>query len=86
MGNSRTQEGTLNLRDFIDSQLATWPLAADNFRKLAQVVTRRIATSDGCISLQHNPARAVSTGAPPQPSLHGHVSSAAPTARGNSKP
>ena len=63
MGNSRTQEGTLNLRDFIDSQLATWPLAADNFRKLAQVVTRRIATSDGCISLQHNPARAVSTGA-----------------------
>lgn len=63
MGNSSTTEETLNLRDFIDSQLATWPLADDNFRKLAHVVTRRIATSDGYISLQHNPARAVSTGA-----------------------
>lgn len=49
--------------DFIDSQLATWPLARQNYQALGKTERRQIQLGDLTVGIQHNPARIVSTGA-----------------------
>lgn len=63
MGNNRSPKESIDIRKFIDTQLSAWPFAAENFRRLKETETRSLATSPRPFSLQHNPARAVSTGA-----------------------
>ncbi len=49
--------------EFIDSQLADWPLARTNYQALGNTERRSMQLGDLTIGLQHNPARIVSTGA-----------------------
>lgn len=49
--------------DYIDSQLAIWPLARDNYQALGRTERRGIRIGDLTVGIQHNPARIVSTGA-----------------------
>ena len=52
-----------SLLRFFNRQLETWDLARRNFRDLHDVQTRSMAVGGYGITLQHNPARMVSTGA-----------------------
>lgn len=56
-------DSTTRLRHFIDCQLNAWPMAAQNYEALNHVHTRHIRVGGGYVKLQHNPARAISTGA-----------------------
>ena len=49
--------------EFIDAQLAEWPLARDNYQALGKTERRSIRLGDLTVGIQHNPARIVSTGA-----------------------
>lgn len=49
--------------DFIDSQLAEWPLARENYQALGRTERRSIQLGDLAVGIQHNPARIVSTAA-----------------------
>lgn len=49
--------------DFIDAQLAQWPLALRNYKALGQTQRRAISLGDLTVGIQHNPARIVSTAA-----------------------
>lgn len=49
--------------EFIDVQLAEWPLARENYQALGKTERRRIQLGDLTVGIQHNPARIVSTGA-----------------------
>ncbi len=52
-----------DLRDFIDIQLQSWPLARKNYQELGRTRRRSVTPGDLTIGIQHNPARIVSTGA-----------------------
>ncbi len=49
--------------EFIDAQLADWPLARENYQALGKTERRSIQLGDLTVGIQHNPARIVSTGA-----------------------
>ena len=49
--------------DFIDAQLAGWPLARENYQALGKTERRSMQLGDLTVGIQHNPARIVSTGA-----------------------
>lgn len=49
--------------EFIDSQLAEWPLARENYQALGKTERRGMLLGDLAVGIQHNPARIVSTGA-----------------------
>lgn len=49
--------------EFIDSQIASWPLARRNYQALGQTERRSIQLGDLIVGIQHNPARMVSTSA-----------------------
>ena len=49
--------------DFIDAQLADWPLARENYQALGRTERRSMRLGDLTVGIQHNPARIVSTGA-----------------------
>ena len=49
--------------EFIDGQLAEWPLARDNYQALGRTERRSMQLGDLIVGIQHNPARIVSTGA-----------------------
>lgn len=51
------------LQRFIDRQIDSWRLAADNTRQLSQVQTRHIDIGPRQITLQYNPSRRISTAA-----------------------
>lgn len=48
---------------FLDLQLSEWPLARDNYSFLADVLTKSFDIDGMRFTVQHNPARALSTGA-----------------------
>ena len=52
-----------DMLDFIDSQLAHWPLARENYQALGKTERRCLQIGDLTVGIQHNPARIVSTGA-----------------------
>ena len=56
-----------NPSEFINDQLSRWPEACANFRALRNVRTRKIMTGGLEVSLQHNPARIVSSAAKVDP-------------------
>lgn len=49
--------------EFIDQQIATWPLARKNYQALGKTERRSIQLGDLTVGIQHNPARIVSTAA-----------------------
>ena len=49
--------------DFIDAQLAGWPLARENYQALGKTERRSMQLGDLTVGIQHNPERIVSTGA-----------------------
>lgn len=49
--------------EFIDPQLAQWPLARENYQALGKTERRSMQLGDILIGIQHNPARIVSTAA-----------------------
>lgn len=49
--------------EYIDSQLADWPLARKNYQALGKTERRNIKLGDLTVGIQHNPARIVSTAA-----------------------
>ena len=49
--------------EFIDGQLAEWPLARENYQALGKTERRSLQLGDLIVGIQHNPARIVSTGA-----------------------
>ncbi len=49
--------------EYIDSQLAEWPLARENYQALGRTERRSVQLGDLTIGIQHNPARIVSTAA-----------------------
>lgn len=49
--------------EFIDSQLAEWPLARENYQALGRTERRSMQLGNLTVGIQHNPARIVSTGA-----------------------
>lgn len=49
--------------DFIDDQLAEWPLAKENYQALGKTERRSVQLGDLTVGIQHNPARIVSTAA-----------------------
>ncbi len=49
--------------EFIDAQLAEWPLARENYQALGKTERRSMQLGDLTVGIQHNPARIVSTGA-----------------------
>ena len=49
--------------DFIDAQLAGWPLARENYQALGKTERRNLQLGDLTVGIQHNPARIVSTAA-----------------------
>ena len=49
--------------EFIDAQLAEWPLARENYQALGRTERRSIQIGDLTVGIQHNPARIVSTAA-----------------------
>lgn len=55
--------GASDALDFIDSQIAVWPLARRNYQALGQTERRRCQLGDLTVGIQHNPARMVSTAA-----------------------
>ena len=55
--NKKRQAGDL----FIENQLAKWQTARTNHEALNQIETRRFELAGNTITVQFNPARAVST-------------------------
>ncbi len=53
----------LDLHNFFEEQLATWPEARRNYERLSEVVTAKVDCGDYHILIQHNPARIRSTNA-----------------------
>ncbi|MDO4319115.1 MAG: DUF4922 domain-containing protein [Bacteroidales bacterium] len=51
------------INDFIESQKAAWPLAADNFKALDGVRVKNVELPGWTVKVQFNPARIVSSGA-----------------------
>ncbi len=51
------------IEKFVGDQLSRWPLACENFRALKNVHTREMNAGGLTVSLQHNPARMVSSAA-----------------------
>lgn len=49
--------------ELLSKQLATWPLAAKNYRALKDVQTRTFDMGGFCVHVQFNPARILSSGA-----------------------
>lgn len=49
--------------EFIDSQIAQWPLARENYQALGKTQRRSMQLGDLTVGIQHNPARMISTGA-----------------------
>lgn len=49
--------------DFIDAQLAEWPMARANYQALGKTERRSMKLGDLIVGIQHNPARIVSTAA-----------------------
>lgn len=49
--------------DFIDSQIADWQLARENYQALGKTERRCMQLGDLTVGIQHNPARMVSTAA-----------------------
>ena len=49
--------------EFIDAQLAEWPLARENYQSLGKTERRSLQLGDLRVGIQHNRARIVSTGA-----------------------
>lgn len=54
---------TSDALEFIDSQIAVWPLARQNYQALGQTERRRFQLGDLTVGIQYNPARMVSTAA-----------------------
>ncbi|MDE6361080.1 MAG: DUF4922 domain-containing protein [Muribaculaceae bacterium] len=54
---------TDRLMDFHDAQLASWPLAAENYKGLDSVETREFQVADKMVRATFNPCRAISSGA-----------------------
>ena len=52
-----------DMLEFIDSQLAEWPLARANYQALGKTERRSVQLGDLTVGIQHNPARIVSTAA-----------------------
>ena len=52
-----------SLRRFFNRQMETWSMVRHNFRDLQGIQTRDLSVDGGTLTLQHNPARIVSTGA-----------------------
>lgn len=48
---------------FRDFQLKMWPMAADNYRQLADVEQKKVSVGNMEFIIQHNPGRAISGGA-----------------------
>ncbi|MDE5875918.1 MAG: DUF4922 domain-containing protein [Muribaculaceae bacterium] len=48
---------------FIEEQVALWPMAAENYRRLGLTERRSLSLGDLTVGIQLNPARIVSTGA-----------------------
>lgn len=53
----------IDMLDFIENQLATWPLARENYQALGKTERRSMRLGDLTVGIQHNPTRIVSTGA-----------------------
>lgn len=53
----------MNIREFIDAQLAAWPMAKGNFEALKGVETKEFDLDGMHFKVQFNPARIVSSGA-----------------------
>lgn len=51
------------LKGFLKSELDNWELARKNYEALSRVVVRKLEDSSDALTLQHNPARIVSTNA-----------------------
>lgn len=51
------------IHKFTGDQLSRWPLACDNFRALKNVMTREMEVGGLKVTLQHNPARMISSAA-----------------------
>lgn len=49
--------------EFIDAQLAEWPLAWEKYQALGKTERRSMQLGDLTVGIQHNPTRIVSTGA-----------------------
>lgn len=49
--------------EFIEAQLAKWPLARENYQALGKTERRCMQLGDLTVGIQHNPARIVSTAA-----------------------
>ncbi|MDE5794504.1 MAG: DUF4922 domain-containing protein, partial [Muribaculaceae bacterium] len=49
--------------EYIDCQLAEWPLARENYQALGRTERRILQLGDLTVGIQHNPARIVSTAA-----------------------
>lgn len=49
--------------EYIDAQLAEWPLARKNYQALGKTERRSMQIGDLVVGIQHNPARIVSTAA-----------------------
>ena len=49
--------------DFIDAQIADWPLARGNYQALGKTERRSMQIGDLTVGIQHNPARIISTAA-----------------------
>ena len=52
-----------DIHTFVTSQLASWPLAADNFTALEGVHVREVEVNGLTVKLQFNPARIISSAA-----------------------
>ena len=50
-----------NIDKFIKDQLSVWPLAAENYRDLKKVETKRLDVGGLEIIVQHNPCRKISS-------------------------
>ena len=51
------------IHKFVGDQLSCWPLACENFRALKNVLTRELEVGGLKVTLQHNPARMISSAA-----------------------
>ncbi len=73
-----------NIDKFIKDQLSVWPLAAENYRDLKKVETKRLDVGGLEVIVQHNPCRKISSEGGPWTlslSARGLASSALRTAR-----
>ena len=53
----------MTIHQFVQDQLSTWTLAADNFKALAGVHTKEMNINGLTVQLQFNPARMISSAA-----------------------